>query len=80
MSSPLPKPTGIVSGARSGLPFEAVRSALAANRDPVTGTAGAISLNAETNIITALICHADGGRPGSVCRRGAIKQILKHVR
>jgi hypothetical protein len=37
-------------------------------------------VNAEANIITALICHADGSRPKSVCGRPTIKQILRHVR
>jgi hypothetical protein len=37
-------------------------------------------VNAETNVFTALICHADGSRPSSVCGRPVIKQILKHVR
>lgn len=37
-------------------------------------------VNAETNIITALICHADGKQPGSVCSRPVIRGLLMHVR
>lgn len=37
-------------------------------------------VNAEANVITALICHADGKRPGRVCNRPVIKAILKHVK
>jgi hypothetical protein len=37
-------------------------------------------VNAEANIITALICHADGKRPSTVCALAAIKTILKHVK
>lgn len=33
--------------------------------------------NAEANIITALICHADGSRPRSVCARSPIPQLIK---
>jgi hypothetical protein len=36
--------------------------------------------NAEANVITALICHADGSKPTSVCGRAVIKTALKHVR
>lgn len=36
--------------------------------------------NAEANLITALICHADGKKPRSVCSRPAVKSILKHVK
>jgi hypothetical protein len=36
--------------------------------------------NVETNLITALICHADGRRPASVCGRPVIKTILKRVK
>lgn len=36
-------------------------------------------INAEANIITALVCHADGKRPASVCSRPAVKHLLKHV-
>jgi hypothetical protein len=37
-------------------------------------------INGEANIITALICHADGKKPSSVCSRPAIKSILKRVK
>ncbi len=36
-------------------------------------------VNAEANVITALICHATGRQPASVCNRPVIKQILKHT-
>jgi hypothetical protein len=36
--------------------------------------------NAEANVITALICRADGLKPHSVCGRPAIRLILKHVK
>jgi hypothetical protein len=37
-------------------------------------------VNAEANVLTALMCHADGKRPSSVCGRPVIKTILKHVK
>jgi hypothetical protein len=36
--------------------------------------------NAETNAITAFICHADGSKPRSVCGRAVIKTILMHIK
>jgi hypothetical protein len=37
-------------------------------------------INAEANVFTALVCHADGLKPRSVCRRAPIKTILKRVK
>jgi len=37
-------------------------------------------INAEANIMVALICHADNMRPSSVCTRATIRQILRFVR
>ncbi len=37
-------------------------------------------INAEANVISALVCHADGGLPVSVCARPAIHTILVHVK
>jgi hypothetical protein len=61
-----------------GLPFSEVRSDLVHGRDP-TAVHLVEDVNAETNIISALICHADGGRPGTVCKRPAIRRIMKNV-
>jgi len=36
--------------------------------------------NAEANVITAVICRADGGKPASVCARPVIKFMLKHIK
>jgi len=37
-------------------------------------------INAETNILVALICHADGGKPSSVCAAHTVQGLLKHVK
>jgi hypothetical protein len=37
-------------------------------------------VNAEANIITAFVCHADGHKPVSVCSRPVVKRILKYVK
>ncbi len=63
----------------SGLPFDSIRSALASGTDPKS-THLVEDVNAEANIITALICHADGSKPAKVCHRPTIKQILKSVK
>jgi hypothetical protein len=72
------------------LSFDAVRDALATGKTPgappLTGETtptfpGLVpDVNAEANVITALICHADGGKPAGVCGRPVIKQLLRHVK
>jgi hypothetical protein len=64
----------------SGLPFASVHGALVAGRSPPSAQSLVPDINAEANIITALICHADGKRPASVCNRPSIKAILKRVK
>jgi hypothetical protein len=67
-------------GINQGLPFETVRQVLATNHDPPGVNTLVEHVNAEANIITALICHADGKRHASVCNRSVIETILKHVK
>jgi hypothetical protein len=62
-----------------GFSFDDIRQALETGKDP-TQSHLVEDVNAEANIITALICHADGAQPSKVCGRAAIKQILRHVR
>jgi hypothetical protein len=61
------------------MPFDTVRQALATGKDP-QGSLLVEHVNAEANVLTALICHADGKRPGSVCNRSVIKRVLKYVK
>jgi len=37
-------------------------------------------INAETNVIITLICHADHNQPKSVCGRAVIRRLMKHVK
>ncbi len=37
-------------------------------------------IDVETNVITALICHADQRRPASVCGRRVIVEIMRHIK
>ncbi len=67
----------------SGLPFDTVRNALVSGTDPKnTGLYNhpVEDVNAEANIMTALICHATRNQPTSVCTRPTIRLILKSVR
>ena len=82
---PTPCPTAYCSGPNSGFgvnaSFPEVQESLLAGK----ATAGLpqsliTDVNAETNILIALICHADGKKPGSVCNRSVIKKLLKHVK
>ncbi len=61
------------------LSFATIQTALMTGKDPPQSTL-VEDTNAEANVITTLICHADGGKPGSVCSRPVIKKLLKHVR
>jgi len=59
--------------------FDVVQAALIRSQDP-TQSHLVEDVNAEANIITALICRATGKRPTSVCNRSVIKAILRHVK
>ncbi len=69
------------TGSAPDLPFAAVQQSLQESK-PVDSAYPSLvrDVNAEANIITALICHANGKRPASVCGRSSIKSILKHVK
>jgi hypothetical protein len=77
--TPAPGGTPGIDFKTEGLPFSAVQDAMIQNKDP-SGTRVVEDVNAEANIITALICHMDGRRPAQVCNRQGIKAILKHVK
>jgi hypothetical protein len=63
----------------TGMSFTSIQNALRTGVDP-KGSAVVEHVNAEANIITALICHANGERPSSVCKRPTVESILKHVK
>jgi len=60
--------------------FTQAHDALVRGRDPSPDMTMVEDVNAEANVITALICRADGGKPASVCGRPVIKTILKSVK
>jgi hypothetical protein len=60
--------------------FAQVQRALVSNTEPAPNTVLVLYINAESNILTALLCHADGKRPATVCAQPAIQAILKHVK
>jgi hypothetical protein len=63
------------------LPFSVIQQSLQRGKPVGKASASLIhDYNAEANIITALICHADGKKPASVCGRRVIKRILRYVR
>jgi len=61
------------------LSFEQIRSRIAGNVKS-TGESTGPDVNAEANLISALICHADHLQPKKVCSRPGIKAILKYVK
>lgn len=76
-------PTNPTSGSPYGgvkdLTFDEIRAAIRSGHD-TAGSALVYHVDSEANIIAALICHADGGRPASVCNRAPVKETLRHVR
>lgn len=63
----------------SGLPFQTIHDVLASGHDP-RHTALIYDVNSEANLVTALICHADGKQPRSACSRSVIKKLLRRVK
>lgn len=65
------------STGRTVLPFAAVQQSLMTGRAEGGAPATLVpDYNAETNVITALICAADGLKPHAVCARPVIRHIL----
>lgn len=63
------------------LPFDTVEGSLRGGRPVGKASPSLITdFNTEANLITALICHADGKKPSSVCNRPVIRKILGHVK
>lgn len=61
------------------LSFGKIQTILQSGQDS-GGSRTVENVNAEANIMTALICRTDGLQPHHVCRRPAIGQILKQVK
>lgn len=66
-------------GMSPALAFEQVRTALIDGKDP-PGSRLVEEVNAEANILAAIICHGDGNRPKTVCGRHAIRTIERYVK
>jgi hypothetical protein len=61
--------------------FSAIQAAMIADKDLTPAPNHLVeNINAEANVMTALICHADGGKPASVCGRPVIKTMLKLIK
>ncbi len=63
------------------VPFSTVQDSLRKGK-AVGGLPSSLifDFNSETNVLTALICHATKNQPKNVCSRPPIRQILKHVK
>jgi hypothetical protein len=62
------------------LSFAEIRDALATGKDPVVGSNLVEAVNAEVNIMTAIICRQDGNKPRAVCRRSAVRTIERAIK
>ena len=71
-------------GGRSGAPlsFRQIQDALIRGKDPgpYAGPGLVEHVNAEANILGAIICHGDGGQPKRVCGRTSIRAIERHIK
>jgi hypothetical protein len=60
--------------------FDQIRAALASHYNKLDALGQLISdINAETNVLTAIVCHATGNRPASVCGVKTIQKLEKHI-
>ncbi len=76
-----PPPGTPTASTYKDLTWQQVSDALAAGKNPPQNAANLVGdVNAEANIMTALICHATKNQPTSVCTRPTIKLILKSVK
>jgi hypothetical protein len=76
-----PQPGAISAGYQTGYSFNDLQQALITSKDLRPPPNHLVEdVNAEANIMTALICHADGKKPASVCGRPAIREILRSVK
>ena len=65
---------------RVNLPFATIQQSLQKGRPQDHAEPSLITdYNAEANLLTAFICHADGSRPAQVCHRPVIRSILKQI-
>jgi len=60
--------------------FGQIQSALLAGYRNHSDRPYVFEIDVEANVITALVCHADKGRPASVCGRRVITTIMRHIK
>jgi len=76
-AQPLPGgPSG--SQTLTGLPFDTVQQALEI-ADRTRYSSLVHDVNAEANLLTAVICKVDGNQPHKACNRGVVKGIARHL-
>ena len=81
LSKPMVEPEEYVTDNNAAFSFAQLRYALSRNYNGLNLLGQLVSdINAETNILVALICHADGGKPSSVCAAHTVQGLLKHVK
>lgn len=60
----------------SGQSFDTIQHGLKGGSSQAATT----DINAEANVLTGLICHADGMKPGAACNRPTIQHIVSAMR
>ncbi|MGH2448152.1 MAG: DUF929 family protein [Chloroflexota bacterium] len=67
---------GYSPGVIDGKSFKAVQSSLQSG----SHTSYVADINSESNMITALLCHAGRNRPAAVCGRGPIQRLVRRLK
>jgi hypothetical protein len=81
LSRPMVTTDEFVGTNKQAFSFDQVHGALASNYGGYNLLGQLISdINSETNILVALMCHADGGKPSTACSGSTVRGLLKHIR
>jgi hypothetical protein len=74
-------PADLESVSQQNVPFGTIQRSLQTGRLTHGESPSLLAdANSEANLLTALICHADGSRPRSVCSRPTILSMTKVIK
>lgn len=74
-----PVQTGAPNDVYSGIPFDEVRRRMVSGQD-ASGSLLVYHVNAEADLLMALICRGDGLRPSRLCSKPWIRHQLRYIR
>jgi Domain of unknown function (DUF929) len=81
LSRPMVTTQEFEDASKRAFSFDQVHAALARNYAGYNLLGQLVSdINSETNILVAIICHNDGGRPANVCNGKTIVGLQRHIK